>query len=88
MQVHHGGVETTAIEFKAGSTSERAWTCINTNIRAQCREVFDYYHIHAPARENEDSVVAAVDAFHWHLPRELLLPTALVEGGDHPNPLQ
>ncbi|GMI82989.1 TRANSPARENT TESTA 15, transparent testa glabrous 15 [Hibiscus trionum] len=38
--------------------------------------------------ENEDGVAAAVDAFHRHLPPELPLPTATLEGNDHPNPLQ
>ncbi|KAK8552349.1 hypothetical protein V6N13_120755 [Hibiscus sabdariffa] len=38
--------------------------------------------------ENEDGVAAAVDAFHRHLPSELPLPTAPLEGNDHPNPLQ
>ncbi|KAK9011094.1 hypothetical protein V6N11_043951 [Hibiscus sabdariffa] len=92
MQVHHGGAGTMATELKAGSTSERAWTCTNTNIIAQCREAFDCYQIHALARvkshamelakliENKDGVAAAVNVFHRHLPRELLLPTALVDG--------
>ncbi|KAH7525113.1 hypothetical protein FEM48_Zijuj06G0190700 [Ziziphus jujuba var. spinosa] len=38
--------------------------------------------------ENEDGVIAAVDAFHRHLPPELPLPTTSSEEDDQPNPLQ
>lgn len=38
--------------------------------------------------ENEDGVAAAVDAFHWHLPDEIPMPSALPEKDDGPDPLQ
>lgn len=38
--------------------------------------------------ENEDGVAGAVDAFHWHLPSEIPLPTPPPEENDGPNPLQ
>lgn len=38
--------------------------------------------------DSEDGVVAAVNAFHHHLPSELPLPPASEEDEDFANPLQ
>ncbi|CAL5386422.1 unnamed protein product [Camellia sinensis] len=68
-------------QLSVGALSDAIRFMLKPEVKSRAMEV-------AKLIENEDGVVAAVDAFHRHLPPEIPLPSSLLQDNDHPNPLQ
>ncbi|XP_043698511.1 sterol 3-beta-glucosyltransferase UGT80B1-like isoform X2 [Telopea speciosissima] len=83
-RVHQIGIGPAPIpisELTVESLSSAITFMLQPEVKAQAMEL-------AKKMENEDGVVAAVDAFHRHLPEELPMPTSSLEEIDQPNPIQ
>ncbi|CAL5384419.1 unnamed protein product [Camellia sinensis] len=68
-------------QLSVGALSDAIRFMLKPEVKSRAMEV-------AKLIENEDGVVAAVDAFHRHLPPEIPLPSSFLQDNDHPNPLQ
>ncbi|KAL7262849.1 hypothetical protein ACSBR1_001083 [Camellia fascicularis] len=68
-------------QLSVGALSDAIRFMLKPEVKSRAMEV-------AKLIENEDGVVAAVDAFHRHLPPEIPLPRSFLQDNDHPNPLQ
>ncbi|CAL5386428.1 unnamed protein product [Camellia sinensis] len=68
-------------QLSVGALSDAIRFMLKPEVKSRAMEV-------AKLIENEDGVVAAVDAFHRHLPPEIPLPRSFLQDDDHPNPLQ
>ncbi|KAI8014012.1 Sterol 3-beta-glucosyltransferase UGT80B1 [Camellia lanceoleosa] len=68
-------------QLSVGTLSDAIRFMLKPEVKSRAMEV-------AKLIENEDGVVAAVDAFHRHLPPEIPLPRSFLQDNDHPNPLQ
>ncbi|KAF5955215.1 hypothetical protein HYC85_008071 [Camellia sinensis] len=68
-------------QLSVGALSDAIRFMLKPEVKSRAMEV-------AKLIENEDGVVAAVDAFHCHLPPEIPLPSSFLQDNDHPNPLQ
>ncbi|CAL5384421.1 unnamed protein product [Camellia sinensis] len=68
-------------QLSVGALSDAIRFMLKSEVKSRAMEV-------AKLIENEDGVVAAVDAFHRHLPPEIPLPRSFLQDDDHPNPLQ
>ncbi|CAL5332992.1 unnamed protein product [Camellia sinensis] len=68
-------------QLSVGALSDAIRFMLKPEVKSRAMEV-------AKLIENEDGVVAAVDAFHRHLPPEIPLPSSFLRDNDHPNPLQ
>ncbi|KAI8014891.1 Sterol 3-beta-glucosyltransferase UGT80B1 [Camellia lanceoleosa] len=68
-------------QLSVGALSDAIKFMLKPEVKSRAMEV-------AKLIENEDGVVAAVDAFHRHLPPEIPLPRSFLQDDDHPNPLQ
>ncbi|KAL7176170.1 hypothetical protein ACSBR2_029682 [Camellia fascicularis] len=68
-------------QLNVESLSDAVQFMLQPEVKSQAMEI-------AKSIENEDGIVAAVDAFHRHLPSELPLPRSFPQEDDQPNPLQ